>query len=206
MFKYQSVVLFLLLFSGFPLCAQEDTASYYGTIKISKPKNDEIYIKASVKFVCDLNNLNTKTLITQNMIFQPEPIVDGYLLPFDYTNYFTENFKNKSINLRGLKTDTVFIELKVLSNGKVFFRDKSPSIMLNGVPAFYNKSMEAYELNNLHLDCIKLTDKLRTWNLAYVLMPKKQKFKKQTIIKPKKEIVSAKGLMIIAFSTVPFEE
>jgi hypothetical protein len=197
-------LLFLLLCFTSIVFAQTDTTNHHGTIKISKPKEEGLYIKAYINFdKYDLSKI--KENVSKDMIQQPTPIVENGPHAFSYSNYFIQKFKTKSIDLNGLRTDTVFIEVKVLSNGKFYARDKTPLMMMNGVPAFYNKAAGAYQLNNLHIYCVDFTKQLNIWQPAYVLTSKRSRFKGQTVLKPKKEKVTATGILTIVFSTVPYE-
>lgn len=185
--------------------AQTDTAAARGTIKIAKPKDGEIYIKAIPHFnKYDLSKI--KKDVSRDQLFQPFPVVDAYPYPFNYTKYFNDNFRSRQIDLKGKSADTVVLEVKVLANGKVYIKDKSPTMMVAGVPAVYDDKKGAYELNNLHLNCLNFMKKIRKWLPAYVVFPKKDKFKGETVIRPDKKNLDVTGTVTILFSTTPFED
>ncbi|MGQ0826820.1 MAG: hypothetical protein ACT4ON_00340 [Bacteroidota bacterium] len=129
-FLYIIVFLFNICYSP----AQNDTSKTRGIIKIGKPKDGKIYINATVNFdKYDLTKLNA--YVELNVIYPPFPGVEGYTFPFNYNRYFNEKFKTKTVDLRGKNSDTVQIEIKILANGKVYFKDMSLSKMIKDVPA-----------------------------------------------------------------------
>lgn len=202
MFKDKIIILFL--FCTFCTFAQIDTTQKRGTIKIAKP-NDEIFIKAIANFDnFELPDVNHDFL--REELFQPVPVVKGYSSSFNYTKYFVDNFKSKQIDLKDKTIDTVIIEIKVLSNGKVYIKDKSQTMMIKGLPAVYNEKEAGFELNNLHLNCLTFLKNITQWLPGYVVFPKKDKFKGETVIKPIKKNVAVTGTIMILFSTVPFED
>ncbi len=185
--------------------SQNDTNQARGTIKIAKAKQGEVYIKA----VCNFNRYNIpdgKIAISKDEIFQPFPIVDGYAYPFNYNSYYNTCFKTKEIDLKGKSADTVTIEVKILENGKVYIKDKSPTIMIKNLPATYDSKTGTYELNNLHMNCLKFLKQINEWIPGYYVLPKKDRFKGEVVIKPNKKNVDVTGTVIVIFSTTPFEE
>lgn len=195
--------LFFFLFVVYFSFAQKDTISR-GTIKVHKPKAETIHIKAFI----DFNNYDLSkvgSFVSRDQLYQPFPGVEGYAFPFNYTKYFNEKFRAKEIDLKGKMYDTVKFEVKILSNGKVYIKDKTPLLMMNGVPAFYDEKVGGYELNNLHLNCLKFLKEIKSWEPGYVSVPRKRKFKGETVIKPEIINVEASGTLTIVFSTIPFD-
>ncbi len=197
--------LFLFIFSSCFVFSQTDTSTHRGTIKIAKAKDGEIYIKAIPNF----NKFNLdkiKREVVRNEMYQPFPVLDAYPYPFNYSAYFNNCFRSKEIDLKGKLADTVVVEITVLANGKVYIKDKSPSIMIKGVPATYDNKTGTYELNNLHLNCLKFLKQIKTWFPGYVVFPKKDKYRGETVIKPDKKDVDVTGIVTIYFSSTPFED
>jgi len=175
--------------------AQTDTVQKKGTIRIAKPvaESDQIYIIASAQF----KDMGSNSFI-------PFPIVEGHAFPFNYTKFFNEKFRDIAIDLKGKETDTVTIEIKVLANGKVYLKDRSKSMMVQGRAVFYDEKSKMYELNNLHMHCLDFLKKIKEWYPAYTLDPRKGRFKGQTVIKPYKTNIDSGGVITIVFSSVPF--
>jgi hypothetical protein len=202
--KMKKICFILCLLTAAACTAQTDTIKSRGTIKIGKPKTGEVYIKAIA-----LYDKYDVVSLKQNPVekpFQPFPVVEGYAYPFNYTRYFRESFEGFVIDLKGKEADTVMLEIKVLSNGKAYVKDKSKTMLVKGVPAVYDEKEAAYELNSLHIRCIGTLKKIKQWMPGYVILPKKEKFRSQTVIKPEKKNVDASGTIMIIFSTTPFDE
>lgn len=201
-------IFFIFLFHLFAgnSFSQTDTASHRGTIKIARPKDEVVYIKAIPYFnEFDLSGLREGDIIN-DQLFQPFPVVEGYPYPFNYTRYINDNFRSKEIDLKGKKRDTVVIEVKILANGKAYVKDKSRIMMVGGVPAVYSEKEGAYELNNLHLNSLNIIKAIKKWLPGYVVLPKKDRFKGEVVIKPNKKNVDVTGTITIIFSSTPFEE
>jgi hypothetical protein len=202
--------IFLFILSSLFSFSQTDTVTHRGTIKVGKEKGGKVYIKAFARYTdYDLSKLrDSDGNVSQDQFFQPFPVVHGYAYPFNYTRYFNENFKFKvvEVDLKGKKADTVFVEIKVLANGKVYVKDKSRTKLVNGVPAVYDEQVGAYELNSLHLNSLDLIKDIQQWIPGYVVLPKKAKFKKQVVIKPNKKNLDVTGTITIIFSSTPFDE
>jgi len=204
-FKEKNFLILLFLLGTSFTIAQNDTNQTHGTIKIGKPKDGKVYIKAAMNFnKYDLSKLNA--YVDLNIIYPPFPGVEGYTFPFNYNKYFNEKFKTKKIDLRGKASDTVRIEIKVLANGKVYLKDKSFSTMIKDIPTTYDEKVNGYELSRLQLNCLDFLKEIKTWEPAYVTIPKKGKFKKQTVIKPEITQLQASGILTIVFSSVSFED
>jgi hypothetical protein len=203
-----TIKTYFFLFFLFTSCfvfSQTDTTQVRGTIKIAKAKNGEVYVKA----VCKFNMYNVaggKGPWESVDKYQPFPVVQGYAYPFNYNKYFNDCFSKKVIELKGKEKDTVVMEVKILENGKVYIKDKSPSIMVKGVPATYDNKTGTYELNNLHLNCLKFLKQIDKWIPGYIILPKKDKFRGQVVIKPNKKNVDVTGTVTVFFSYTPFEE
>ena len=201
----KKVVLFIcVLFYTTVSFSQTDTATSHGTIKVVKAKPSEIYIKVVPNFN-KYNLTKIKNDVARNEMYQPFPVLDAYPYPFNYNAYFNNCFRFKEIDLKGKNADTVVVEVVVLANGKTYIKDKSPSILIKGVPATYDAKNDAYELNNLHLNCLNFLKQIKTWFPGYVVFPKKDKYRGQTVIKPDKKNVDVSGTVTIYFSTTPFE-
>ncbi len=197
--------LFLFLFSPCCFFSQTDTNQLRGTIKIAKVKDAEVYVKA----ICNFNRYNvveSKDAMINVEKYQPFPVVEGYASPFNYNTYFNAFFSKKEIDLKGKSKDTVVLELKILANGKVYISDKSPAMMIKGVPASYDPQTGSYALNNLHLNCLKCMKQINKWVPGYVLLPKKDTFRGEVVIKPIKKNVDVIGTLVVLFSTIPFED
>jgi hypothetical protein len=197
--------LFLFLFSTYFVFSQTDTTQLRGTIKIAKLKDAEVHVKA----ICTFNRYNvveSKDAMINVEKYQPFPVLEGYASPFNYNTYFNDCFSKKVIDLKGKSKDTVVMELKILANGKVYIKDKSPTMMVKGVPATYDNKTGSYELNNLHLNCLKFTKQIDKWIPGYVILPKKDKYRGEVVIKPNKKNVDVSGTITLFFSTIPFED
>ncbi len=206
----QKYFIILFLFASCLSFSQTDTNQVRGTIKIAKLKEGEIYIRVISRFDnYDLQKIPLSIMekgVSKEDMFQPFPVVEGYPFPFNYTNYLTDCFKTKEINLKGKSADTIILTVKILANGKSYFKDKSKILMVNGIPAVYDKKQDAYEINNLHLNCINFMKKMDKWLPGYIVFPKKDKFKGEVVIKPYKRNVDVSGTITIMFSTTPFED
>ncbi len=202
--------LFLLCFINtcFAL-AQNDTSQTYGRIKISKPKFDSVYIKAEMKFQKFLvgNKLTAQPqIISPEQVTIPFPKISGYASPFDYNQFCRKYIETKNNDLENRLTDTVRIQIKVLDNGKAYYKDLTPLTMMSGVPAYYDKQMNAYKLDAIHWKSMNVLKQITKWEPAYRMVLEKTKFKKTTVIKQKKENLSASGILTIIFSAVPLED
>jgi hypothetical protein len=198
-------IIHICIFNSCFVFAQNDTIPIRGTIRIAKPKAAEIYIKALANFN-DYDFSKLRTDVAKKDIYEPLPVLEGYTYPFNYTKYFIEKFKTKEIDLKGKTSDTVKIEVKILPNGKVYIKDKTPLVLVGGVPAIYNEKAGGYKLNNLYLNCLYFLNEIKVWEPAYVLVPEKSTFKKHTVIKRSKTNVKASGIITIVFSSASFEK
>lgn len=188
------ILFFLCCMAADRIAAQTDTTQKEGTIKIAKKQAEKTYILASATF----KNPGPNGFI-------PFPVVEGHAFPFSYTKFFNDRFKNTAVDLKGKETDTVIIEIKVLANGKVYLKDRSPSMMINGIAVFYDPRSKSYEVNNQHLHCIDFLKKIKEWYPAYTLDTRKGKFKGQTVIRPYKTNIDSSGIITVVFSTTPFD-
>lgn len=209
----QKYKLFLFFIFFTPLVfAQVDDAMNRGTIKISKPKpkpeRDSIYIKAEIKFLqFQVGNKNTvqQNLIPRNRVILPTPIVLKDATPFDFNEFFNKEIEILKSDLGDKITDTIRFQIKILDNGKSYYNDVSPLMMMNGVPAYYDKQLNAYKLDPVHWKCLNVLKQIKKWKPAYMIIEVKDTFKKVTVIKRKKKNLSATGILTIVFSTTPFE-
>lgn len=201
------VVFLFLILNQYALISQVDTAAKQGTIKILRLKSDSVYIKADLNFAQfqEGNNISFESFNVPNFI-DPHPVITGYYAPFDYTRLFNSEINVKVSNLGDKLSDTVSIQVKVLENGKAYFRDLTPLMMLNGVPAYYDKKMNAFKLDAVHLKCLNMLKHIRKWEPGYVEINKRAKFKGTTVIKRKRKKLAATGIITIVFSRIPFEE
>jgi len=204
-FHIKKYFLFLFLISAGFSFSQADTSSQRGTIKIVKPKQGEVYIKVITNFN-KFNLTKIKDRVARNEMYEPFPIVGAYPFPFNYNAYFNNCFRSTEIDMKGKETDTVTIEVTILENGKAYVKDKSPSLMVKGVPATYDDKTGAYELNNQHLNCLKFLKQINKWFPGYVVFPQKDKFRGSVVIKPNKKNVDVTGTITVYFSTIPFED
>lgn len=209
----QRYKLFLFFIFFTPLAfAQVDDEMNHGTIKISKPKSktkyDSIYIKAEINFLqFQVGNKYTiqQNLIPRNRVIQPTPVVLKGSTPFDFNQFFNKEIEIIRNDLGDKNTDTVRFQIKILDNGKSYYNDVSPLVMMNGVPAYYDKQLNAYKLDPIHLKCMNVLKKIKKWRPAYMILEVKDTFKKVTVIKPKKKNLSAIGILTVVFSTDSFE-
>jgi len=191
----RSVIVFFLILSAAPfLAAQTDTVPKQGTIRIAKPVSEKTYILAAATF----KDMGSNS-------FVPFPVVEGHAFPFSYTKFFNDRFRNITVDLKGKERDTVTIEIKVLANGKVYLKDRSKSMMLNGRAVFYDPRTKMYELNNLHMHCLDFLKEIKEWYPAYTLNPRKGRFRGQTVIRPYKTNIESGGVITIVFSSTPFD-
>jgi hypothetical protein len=207
MWKF-NLFLFFILITGFSF-GQNGEIKNHGTIKISKPSPDSIYIKAVMNFQIyqDGNNpTSPKILIQVDKIIAPFPSVSGFTNPFDYTLFFNKAIGVKKSDLSVKGTDTIHIQVKVLDKGRAYLKDITPLLVLNGVPAYYDKKMNAYKLDAIHWKCLNALKQIKEWEPAYIVVGEKEKFKRTVVIKPKKKKISATGILTIVFSPSPFEE
>lgn len=205
--KYK-FVLFFIFFTCHAF-SQTNQKENHGTIKISKIKPDSIYIKAEMSFQQFQEGNKT---IAQPVVFPlskvivPYPKVSCYTVPFDYNKFCAEKIKIKKSDLANKISDTIRIQVKILDNGKAYYKDLTPLMVMNGVPAYYDKKMSAYKLDAIHWKCLSALKQIKQWESAYTVIGVKEKFKKTIVIKPKKKKLSATGILTLVFSTVPFEE
>lgn len=178
-----------------------------GTIKISKVKPDSIYIKAEMNFQQFQEGNKTTSrqiIIPLNRVIAPYPKVPDNTIPFDYDQFCAKNIKVKKSDLADKISDTIRIQIKILDNGKGYYKDLTPLMVLSGVPAYYDKKMSAYKLDAIHYKCLSALKGIKQWEPAFTVVEVKEKFKKVIVIKPKKKYLSATGILTIVFSTVPY--
>jgi hypothetical protein len=183
------ILFFVFVFISLSVSSQNDTSQTRGTIKISKAKKSDVFIKAYAYFYdYDLKKINSNP--SNQGIFQPFPVVEGYSFPFNYTAYFKEKFKGRQIELNGKRSDTVVVDIRVLSNGKVYLSDQKKTFK---------------DTDPISLYPVDFLNEIKVWFPAYVVLHKTTKFKGQTVIKPYKKKVSASGKITIIFSNEDFE-
>ncbi len=195
--------MIVLLFSLSVTVAQaQDSTETHGTITIKKQPSGQVYIKASARYFNYEYPANSNMNGRAPQTFQPFPVVEGHAFPFNYSTFFYEKFKGIKIDLHQKETDTIQIYVKAKYNGKVAFKNvsKVPGTgMDDGAPI-------SYDPNDLGLNCMRFLTEIKEWYPAYFILPKKEKFKKQTVIVPYQEKVNCDGIITIIFSTVPFDE
>jgi hypothetical protein len=205
--KYKFFLFFIFL-AGFAFSQTKETKNR-GTIKISKVKPDSIYIKAEMNF--QQFQEGNKTIaqpinIPLNRVIIPFPKVPGNTIPFDYGQFCSRYIKIKKSDLENKISDTIRIQVKILDNGKAYYKDLTPLMILSGVPAYYDKKMNGYKLDAIHYKCLGALKQIKQWEAAYTVVEVREKFKKVIVVKPKKKHLSATGILTIVFSTIPFEE
>ncbi|MCE9540921.1 MAG: hypothetical protein K8R85_17140 [Bacteroidetes bacterium] len=205
--KYKFFLLFIFI-TGFAYSQSKQTKNH-GTIKISKVKPDSIYIKTEINFL-QFQEGNKTILrpinIPLNRVIEPFPKVPDNTVPFDYNQFCTKKIKIKKSDLGDKISDTIRIQIKILDNGKGYYKDLTPLMVLNGVPAFYDEKMHGYKLDAIHWKCLSALKEIKQWEPAYTVIEIKEKFKKVIVIKQKKKYLSATGILTIVFSSIPFEE
>lgn len=198
------IVLILWPFIAF---GQEDTLIKAGTIRIGKQKKDSVYVKANVLF-SEFREGRKKVKGLQpglpSRAIAPVPKYNG-VSGFSLNLFFNKRVKIDLGDLAGRTTDTVRIQVKVLDNGKPYYKDLTPLLVLNGVPAVFDKKENAYKLDAIHYKCLNAAKSIEEWEPGYVLLEKVDKFKGQTVIKAKKKKIISIGVLTIVFSTIPFE-
>ncbi len=198
-----SLLFFLLLVCG--VSFSQDSTPAHGTIKIVKVQDGVVYLKA----VCKFNKYNVGVgngAFESVDKYQPFPVVEGYAYPFNYNLYFNDCFKKKEINMKGRSKDTVTMEVKILENGKVYVKDKSLTMMVQGKAATYDNKTGMYEVNNLHMNCLQFLKQIDKWIPGYIILPKKDKYRGEVVIKPNKKNVDVTGTVTVYFSDTPFED
>ncbi|MCW3085614.1 MAG: hypothetical protein JWP12_2980 [Bacteroidetes bacterium] len=201
--KIISVLTVFLFCVSIAIAQTQDSTETHGIIKIKKKSSGPIYIKASARFFNYEYPANMSMNGNAPQTIQPFPVVEGHAFPFNYSAFFYEKFKGMKIDLRQKETDTVQIYLKVRYNGKVAFKDYSSAT--NPGMKYANRSAE-YQSNDLSLNCMSFLTDIKEWYPAYFILPKKEKFKKQTVIVPYQEKIDCNGIISVIFSTVPFDE
>lgn len=206
--KKYKFFLFFILIASLAFSQTKETKNR-GTIKISKLKPDSIYIKAEMNF--QQFQEGNKTIaqpitVPLNRVIVPFPRVSGNTIPFDYDQFCSRYIKIKKSDLANKISDTIRIHVKILDNGKAYYKDLTPLMVLSGVPAYYDKKMNAYKLDAIHYKCLSALKQIRQWEAAYTVVEVREKFKKVIVIKPKKKDLSATGILTLVFSTIPFEE
>jgi len=202
-------LFFLFIFISTFVFGQSEIVESRGTIKIAKPNPDSIYIKAVLNFQQfqeGNKEVAQPNIIPISSVSAAYPKIHGYSIPFNY-NQFCNNFiEIKKSDLSDKITDTVRIQVKILDNGKAYYKDMTPLMMLSGVPAYYNKKMNAYKLDAIHWKCMNIFTQIKQWEPSYMVIGVKGTFKKHTVIKPKKKKLFSIGILTIVFSTEPFED
>ena len=201
--KYLAFFLFFVFYS-FHFFGQEDTVKRAGTIKIAKFKRDSVYIKADMAFFQFQEGVkkNGRQYPVKQCV-APIPNSSG---KFDYNRFFNKKVEVEIADLENKTTDTVRIQVKILDNGKAYFKDLTPLFVMNGRAAYFDAKINAYRLDGIHWKCINALREIEDWEPGYVLLEKIDKFKGQTVIKAKKKKVSATGVLTIIFSLEPFVE
>lgn len=200
--------LFFIFINSLAFSQKKETGNR-GTIKIFKLKPDSIYIKAEMNFqqFQEGNKTNSQPIkIPLNRVIAPFPKVSGNTIPFDYDQFCSKNIKIKKSDLENKISDTIRIHVKILDNGKAYYKDLTPLMVLSGVPAYYDKKMNAYKLDAIHYKCLGALKQIKQWEPAYTAVEVREKFKKVIVIKPKKKNLSATGILTLVFSTIPFDE
>lgn len=202
----------LFLFFIFNICfafAQKDEIKSHGTIKISKPKPDSVYIKAEMNFQQfqeGNKKVSQQNIIQPGDVTHPVPIVSGYSNPFDYNLFSNRNIQINSADLENKIADTIRIQIKILDHGRAYYKDVTPLITMAGVAAYYDERMNAYKLDAIHLQCMNVLKQIKFWEPAYMTVGVEDTLKKINVIRPKKIKLAATGIFTIIFSKIPFED
>ena len=56
------------------------------------------------------------------------------------------------------------------------------------------------------MNCLKFLKQIDKWIPGYVILPKKDKYRGEVVIKPNKKNVDVTGTVTVFFSTTPFED
>lgn len=212
-------MLAILLLLPSSIFAQIDTTTKRGTIKIGKQK-DTVFIQANARFKVyqpseiktgnsykDFVNASKEmSALRSSNVIEPFPLVPNYTIPFDYNAYFNQKIIGKNVNLYGKEVDTVKIEIGVTEKGKVYYKDISRLQRINNTVVVYDNELDGYEINQTHSLSIKALKEITKWEPAYLIQPVKGKFKKTTVIKPKKQKLNSLGIITIVFSSRPLNE
>jgi hypothetical protein len=205
---FKHTFLFCFLFCIVATHAQQDTSTVRGKIKIGKPKSDTVYIKAVMNFT-EFKNVSKKDQVSFSAkdVVEPKPKhCFQCVAPLDYNTHIQNKVHIPVSDLGDKTTDTVRIQVKVLKNGKPYYKDITPLLVLNGVPAYYDASKNAYKLDAIHFKCLDALKDILDWEPAYCIEEEKDTFKGIVVIKPKKTKVVATGVLTVVLSKLPFEE
>lgn len=196
------LVFLAVFFCSSHFFGQEDSVKRTGTIKIAKAKRDSIYIKATVSFYkFQEGHKKDPSWYSSKDAVPPRPVlVANSSVPFDYSDFFYKRAKVKLSDLENKTTDTVRIQLKILDNGKTYYKNVIP------LQEYYDAKTNSYKLNTTYWLCMKALQSIESWEPAFVLLETKGKFKGQTVIKAKKKKLTATGILTVIFSVNPFEE
>ena len=201
---------FLLCFLFFVVAthAQQDTSSVRGKIKIGKTKPDTVYIKAVMDFTefKDITKKRQVNFPAKDVVLPKPKHCFQCIAPFNYTTHIQNKVHIPVSDFGDKTTDTVCIQVKILKNGVPYYKDMTPLLMLNGVPAYYDASKNAYKLDAIHFKCLDAAKDILDWEPAYCIEVVKDTFKGRVIMKPKKTKVVATGILTIVLSTLPFDE
>lgn len=205
---FKHLFLFCFLFFALAINAQQDTSNVRRTIKIAKPKLDTVYIKTVMNFT-EFKNSSKKDQVSfsSKYVVEPKPKhCFQCVSPFDYNTHIQNKVHIPITDLGDKTTDTVRIQVKVLKNGKPYYKDITPLLVLNGVPAYYDASKNAYKLDAIHFKCLDALKDILDWEPAYFIEEEKDTFKGIVVIKPKKTKIVATGVLTVVLSKLPFEE
>lgn len=188
----KNIFLFFVFISCFSheSIAQADSAYHHGTVKISKPTDGKVYVKANAEY--DVKGPDS---------FQPFPLVKDYAFPFNYSRYFREHFKNVKVDLKGQSADTVNFEFRITKKGKfklTNIRDK----LSKKTSGDFKYGGATSELTLKSLDVLLA---IKEWYPAYIIVKKVGKFKGETVIRPIKTNIESKGVITVYFSIEPFD-
>jgi hypothetical protein len=167
------------------MLAQTDS-SKQGTIKIVRNKKKDFYVKSEARF--DLRRKDH---------FQPYPIVEGHAFPFNYSRFFYDNMKGKTIEPEG-NLDTIYVEIRITKKGKAVIKDGT-SLRLKNLSDQRKK-----ELSKLYQHCFIALSTVKKWYPAYFIEQEVGKFKGTTVIRPVKTDYETTGVITVYFSSEPF--
>lgn len=176
--------------------AAQDSSAVRGTIKIRKEMS-RVYIRAAAKYTGFGLNDDRVVIVQQQ---EPMPQFNDDVLEernFDYTSFFSQNFRNTPIELKGRLGDTVRIHIRVTKNGKVYFNEKPQG----------ERDMFTYAVSSnglLESQCLQQLLAIPRWKPAFMSVARRTTLKKQTVIKPVEQEVEVKGIITVIFSREPF--
>jgi hypothetical protein len=204
-----NLVLFCIIITHFAFAQQSDTTIIHKRIKVGKRQIDSLFVKAEIKFFqfqTGNKMSNEQVSMQSSYILPPVAYIKAYRAPVNFNQLYNARIENSMKDLDNKETDTVRIQVKVLDNGRAYYKDVNPLLMIKGMPAYYDEKMDGYKLDPIHLSCMNVLKEIDEWRPAYSVTEKREQYKKRTVIKPKKKKLSAVGILTIVFSKTSFDD